>query len=229
MYEDGREVSSALLLAGFEGRGGVPGPSLQEPPFRPTAKLQVLDDHPAAQDHLAHAPANDCAFVGREVGVHVQRAGRQAPLGVRIKDDQVRIGARPQCALARGEPVDAGRLGRGELDQALERYHTRHDAQRVQERQASFDAGQSVGDAREGCAGQVLLRAAERAMIGCDHVDVAGGERGQKRLTIARGAQRRSEQILRAVRACEARIVEREVLGTGLDRDRAEITGPTRA
>ena len=146
----------------------------------------------------------------------------------RVVDDEVRVRADGDRALARVHPEQLRRRRRDDLDPALRRDPAADDAAVVEQVDPILDAGQAVGDLAEVAPAELLLAVeVERAVVGRDHLQVVLDEAGPQLGLVVLRPQRRRAHELGALEAV-AEVVERQeqVLRAGLgEGHRAAVAG----
>ncbi len=180
--------------------------------------LPVVDHDPPARQHRPH-PAGDLpALVAGVVDVHVVRRRRQHLRRGRVVDDDVRVRARGDRALARVEPEHPGRGRAGQLDPAAPR-DVPVDHALVQQVHPVLDARQPVRDLGEVAEPHLLLRLeAERAVVGRDHRQVVRAQPAPQRRLVLAGPQRGGADVLGALEPGPGEVVvgQEQVLRAGL-------------
>ena len=184
--------------------------------------LAVAEGERAAHVDRGGATGERHALVRRVVDVPVPVGLRRGDREVGVPHDDVGVGARGEHALATGHAVHRG-LVRGEHgDEAVLRDVAAAHAVRPQHRRALLRAGRAVRDLREVVEPQLLLaREVERAVVGAEDLQVRRLQAVPQRRPVARVAQRRREDVLRALEALarEVGVAEHEVLRARLPVD----------
>src|SRR3984957_7086266 len=166
-------------------------PALEEPAVTRMAKVaSVIDDDLAARQHRVDVTVDLEALPGGVVHVHVVRLTRTEPdrrVAGRIVDDDVRVGAGGDDALAAVEAEHPGRGGGADLDPALEADPAVGDTL-GDHVDGVLDGTDAVGNLREVADAQLfLVLHAERAVVGGHGGDVAGADIAPQLVLMALG------------------------------------------
>ena len=173
--------------------------------------LPAVDDHLPAGQHGLHLAGDRHALVRRVVHVHVVRAGGQRLRAARVVDDDVRVRAGRDDALARVQPEHPGRRGGGHLHPAGQRQLPGRHAL-VQQVHPVLHAGHPVGDLGEVAAAEfLLLLEAERAVVGGHHGQVVGAQPAPQRALVLPRPQRRRGHVLGALEVRPGQVVQGQV------------------
>src|SRR5213594_2954444 len=154
--------------------------------------LGAVDDQLAAQEDLFDPARDRAPFEHRVIHPTVTLGTPDGPGLVGIEQNDIRIGADGDGALAGKQAEQPGRRGGSQLDEAVQRQPVLPDPAVEDQRQPGLHAGRTVGNLAEvvpalrfGKLQAVrLLVEAEGAMVGRDHLEIIGPEAAPQRLLV---------------------------------------------
>src|SRR5579859_4559 len=146
--------------------------------------LSILDEDAPTREHDARHSDDLHAFIEVVVGAVVGGLRLDGVLRFGVPDDDIRVAAGRDDALARVDAEELGGVGAAQLDPAVEGEASATHALGVEDHHAVFDAGDAVGDLREIAfaqlfAGGPAIGAAlkpEIAVVGRDDLKVVGAD-----------------------------------------------------
>src|SRR5258707_6674630 len=196
---------------------GLPSARISLPPkeftgARPARKFSVIDDYAAARKngsgHALHANSLEHGVVH----AHVMRLRADHLIGVRIENHKVGVRAYRNRSFARVQ-AEKFRGSRGdELHETVRGKLPAVHAAGVNQAQTMFDAGTAIWNLREVVSAHLLLLLeAKRTMVGGDDLQRVARQSLPEFFLVPFFAERRSEHELRAFKARDIHIFQREV------------------
>src|SRR3979490_967336 len=196
---------------------GLPSARISLPPkeftgARPARKCSLIDNYAAARKngsgHALHANSLEHGVVH----AHVMRLRADYLFGVRIENHKVGVRAYRNRSFARVQ-AEKFRGSRGdELHETVRRKLPAVHAAGVNQAQTMLDAGTAIWNLREVVSAHLLLLLeAKRAMVGRDDLQRVARQPLPELFLIPFFTEWRSEHGLRAFKAGDIHIVQREV------------------
>src|SRR5215212_9940494 len=182
-------------------------------------ELVALDDDLSPDKHDLRGATHFRPLEEVVVHVRVVRLGGDLHLLLGVENDDVGVASDRDRALPGVHAEELGRVGGDELDEPAQRDTTLPHAEVMEHVQAILDPRPAVWDLGEVVPAQGLLAVpVERAVVGRDNGEDVRGERVPEVLLVLLRSRRRRVDVLGPleVRLVQRRLVDKEVLGTGL-------------
>src|SRR6266446_2834211 len=195
---------------------GLPSARISLPPkeltgARPARKFSAIDNYAAARKNSSGHALHANSLEHGVVHAHVMRLRADHLFGVRIENHKVGVRAYRNRSFARVQ-AEKFRGSRGDqLHETVRRKLPAVHAAGVNQAQAMFDAGTAIWNLREVVSTHLLLLLeAKRTMVGGDDLQRVARQSLPEFFLIPFFAERRSEHELRAFKARNILLYQRE-------------------